>query len=111
MTPCPRAHRCPAEPDNRPTDPVISPAHDSSTLEIPTDMQVKLIGDDKVACDEACALLLSSLNTENKVFFWDTKSVTYVTGLGTNEQRCSLVQVCVSNQLTVLFHVGTWLSC
>ena len=42
------------------------------------------------------------------MFFWDTESVTYVTGLGTNEQRCSLVQVCVSNQLTVLFHVGTW---
>jgi hypothetical protein len=46
-----------------------------------------------VACDETCTLLLSVLNTENKVFFWDTESVTYLTVLGTNEQRCSLVQV------------------
>ena len=45
---------------------------------------------------------------DTKVFFWDMESVTYVTGQGTNEQRRSLVQVCVSNKLTVLFHVGTW---
>ena len=80
----------------------------NSTLQIPIDMEVKLIGDDKVACDEACALVLRTLNPQDKVFFWDTESVTYVTGQGTNEQRCSLVQVCASNQLTVLFHVGTW---
>jgi hypothetical protein len=79
-----------------------------STLQIPTNMEVKLIADDKVSCDTACAQVLSSLNPQDKVFFWDTESVTYVTGQGTNEQRCSLVQVCASNQLTVLFHVGTW---
>jgi len=55
-----------------------------STLQIPIDMEVKLIGDDKVACDAACGQVLSSLNPQDKVFFWDTESVTYVTGQGTS---------------------------
>ena len=73
-------------------------------------MQVNLIEDDKETCDGACVRLLRVLNHADKVLFWDTESVTYVqvTGQGTNEQRRSLVQVCVSNKLTVLFHVGTW---
>ena len=74
------------------------------------DMQVNLIEDDKETCDGACVRLLRVLNHADKVLFWDTESVTYVqvTGQGTNEQRCSLVQVCESIKLTVLFHVGTW---
>ena len=80
----------------------------NGSLTLPKDMNVVIVGNDESDCDHACTLLRNNLSTHDKVFFWDTEPVTYVTGQVTNELRCSLVQVCVSSTLTVLFHVTVW---
>jgi hypothetical protein len=87
----------------------IFPARGNELLVRPDTMQVLMVGDQESQCNDACQKIMDILhNVQDPMLFWDTESVAFVTGEGKNEQRCSLVQVCVNESLTVLFQVAAW---
>ena len=57
-------------------------------------------------CDRACSEL-----SQYSVLYWDTESVAFLDGSGTNTNTASLVQICGDDSKVYLFRVGQWPRC
>jgi hypothetical protein len=57
-------------------------------------------------CDSACGDLLAGSE-----LYWDTESVAYLDGSGTNTNTAALVQICSGDGVCYLCRVALWPAC